>query len=238
MATNEGVGKKIVEALKKQSENELELNQELVEVTDNNDIEPVSFENNTIEEETAIDSIYNSSEKVEPHFNETTDKEDSFTIKEQPVFEEPAKTQQQSFVFERPTMQQQGWNFDNGQEFQTTFVEKPAPKAEVSIKQFDMPPNVSVLKKLITQLPAGVTKQTGAQIIKQTMEALGISMNTVLHEAQKVQDDMNESIKSCMLSIQEYKNNIRNLEKQGLDYQRQVNQLNDLISWFILSDKD
>ena len=49
---------------------------------------------------------------------------------------------------------------------------------------------------------------------------------------------MNESIKNCMMSIQEYKNNIKNLEKQGLDYQRQVNQLNDLISLFILSDKD
>ena len=38
------------------------------------------------------------------------------------------------------------------------------------------------LKQLITKLPAGVTKQTGATIIKQTMEALGVSMTALLQE--------------------------------------------------------
>ncbi len=100
-----------------------------------------------------------------------------------------------------------------------------------------MPPNVAVLRRLITQLPNGVTKQTGAQIIRQTMEALGISMNSVLHEAQQVQDGLNDSVKTCMYSIQEYKNNIKTLEKQVLDYQKQIAYLNDLISLFVMTDK-
>lgn len=243
MATNEGVGKKIVEALKKQAEPDVDFNQDLVEVV-NDELDTASYDNEEkMSEEEAVNNLFGEPVNREPEVMNTLD-EDRFEIKEQPLQEEPVISQEQQInvqketpLFERP-IQPQGWNFDEGQEFQTRFVETPAPRVEVSTKQFDMPPNVSVLKKLITQLPAGVTKQTGAQIIKQTMEALGISMNTVLHEAQKVQDDMNESIKSCMLSIQEYKNNIKNLEKQGLDYQRQVNQLNDLISLFILSDKD
>lgn len=100
-----------------------------------------------------------------------------------------------------------------------------------------MPPNVAVLRRLISQLPNGVTKQTGAQIIRQTMEALGISMNNVLHEAQQVQDGLNDSVKTCMYSIQEYKNNIKSLEKQVLDYQKQIAYLNDLISLFVMTDK-
>ena len=100
-----------------------------------------------------------------------------------------------------------------------------------------MPPNVAVLRRLISQLPNGVTKQTGAQIIRQTMEALGISMNSVLHEAQQVQDGLNDSVKTCMYSIQEYKNNIKSLEKQVLDYQKQIAYLNDLISLFVMTDK-
>lgn len=247
MATNDGVGKKIVEALKKQSNQEVELAPEYVEPQEEilQEVQPEeSFE--TIESE--VESLYSGQfeQEKEPAV------EDRFEIKEEPVsnnvfVETPVvenKAETSTFSFEQQPQttytEPQGWNFSQVQE-----PEQPvfAPQQPVTVpvqtaKQFDMPPNVSVLKKLIAQLPTGVTKQTGAQIIKQTMEALGISMSTVLHEAQKVQDDMNESIKNCMMSIQEYKNNIKNLEKQGLDYQRQVNQLNDLISLFILSDKD
>ena len=49
------------------------------------------------------------------------------------------------------------------------------------------------LKKLIAKLPSGVTRQTGAQIIKQTMEALGISMKSVLQDAQQVQENLKVS---------------------------------------------
>ena len=241
MAINEGVGKKIVEALKKQSEPEIEFTKEYSETPENAETEKVNeeMENPTSVEVAGIDTLYDIPEKTE----ETSIKEDSFEIKENfPNVEEHNDnlfTNRENVATSMP-QQPQGWNFDIKEEPQIMSYTQPQINTEslTEAKQFDMPPNVAVLKRLIMQLPSGVTKQTGAQIIKQTMEALGISMNTVLHEAQKVQDDMNESIKNCMISIQEYKNNIRNLEKQGMDYQRQVNQLNDLISLFILSDKE
>lgn len=101
----------------------------------------------------------------------------------------------------------------------------------------EMPTNVAVLKKLISQLPAGVSKQIGAQIIRQTIEALGISMNSVLQEAQQVQENLNNSVTECSMKIQEYKNQIMQLEANARDYQRQMAQINDLISLFILTDK-
>lgn len=234
MATNEGVGKKIVEALKKQSSNDFEQNLEINEA--DNGAEVYGISDTELSDSQIKENLFDeSSQEIEgiPPYDE------KFEIKEQPAFgdsftQEPQITEPDTQVTDA---QPQGWNFEEKQEFKPIFQEPQAYESSKA-KQFDMPPNVSVLKKLIMQLPTGVTKQTGAQIIKQTMEALGISMNSVLHDAQKVQDEMNESIKNCMLSIQEYKNNIKNLEKQGLDYQRQVNQLNDLISLFILSDKD
>ena len=100
----------------------------------------------------------------------------------------------------------------------------------------DLPTNVAVLKKLISQLPAGVSKQVGAQIIRQTIEALGISMNSVLQEAQQVQETLNNAVTECSIKMQEYKNQIMQLEANTRDYQRQMAQINDLISLFILTD--
>ncbi|MGN0197785.1 MAG: hypothetical protein ACI4B8_07305 [Candidatus Gastranaerophilaceae bacterium] len=116
----------------------------------------------------------------------------------------------------------------------------PTPSQEPSFSNVldsELPANVAVLKNLILQLPAGVSKQVGAQIIRQTIEALGISMNSVLQEAQDVQDELNKSIADCSLKIQEYKNQILQLEATAKDCQRQMTQLNDLISLFILTDK-
>lgn len=100
----------------------------------------------------------------------------------------------------------------------------------------ELPTNVAVLKKLIMQLPAGVSKQVGAQIIRQTVEALGISMNSVLQEAQQVQETLNSAVTDCTVKMQEYKNQILQLEANARDYQRQMAQINDLISLFILTD--
>ena len=86
---------------------------------------------------------------------------------------------------------------------------------------------------MITKLPTGVTKQTGAMIIKQTMEALGISMKSVLQEAQQVQEGLNNSSRECQASILEYKKQIGLLEKQAQKYQRQYAALNDIISLFV-----
>ena len=108
---------------------------------------------------------------------------------------------------------------------------------EDDVEEFEMPNNINVLKRLISQLPTGVPRQTGAQIIRQTIEALGIPMKTVLQDAQRVRDCLNSSIKDCSYTIQEYKNNIRTLEKQAANYQKQLNKLNDIIGLFVYSDK-
>ena len=70
-------------------------------------------------------------------------------------------------------------------------------------EEFEMPNNINVLKRLINQLPTGVPRQTGAQIIRQTIEALGIPMKSVLQDAQRVRDCLNSSIKDCNYTIQE-----------------------------------
>ncbi len=105
------------------------------------------------------------------------------------------------------------------------------------VEEFEMPNNINVLKRLIAQLPTGVPRQTGAQIIRQTIEALGIPMKTVLQDAQRVRDCLNSSIKDCNYTVQEYKSNIRTLEKQAASYQKQLNKLNDIIGLFVYGDK-
>ena len=101
----------------------------------------------------------------------------------------------------------------------------------------DIPTNVAVLRKLVNQLPPTVSKQVGAQIIRQTMEALGISMNSVLKEAQEVHNSLSAAVKECTLKAQEYKKEIMKLEIDMKDYQQQMAQINDIISVFILTEK-
>ena len=108
---------------------------------------------------------------------------------------------------------------------------------EEDVEEFEMPNNINVLKGLISKLPTGVPRQTGAQIIRQTIEALGIPMKTVLQDAQRVRDCLNSSIKDCNFTMQEYKNNIKTLEKQAASYQKQLNKLNDIIGLFVYSDR-
>ena len=109
--------------------------------------------------------------------------------------------------------------------------------SEDDTEEFEMPNNINVLKRLISQLPSGVPRQTGAQIIRQTIEALGIPMKSVLQDAQRVRDCLNSSIKDCGYTIQEYKSNIKNLEKQSASYQKQLSKLNDIIGLFVYNDK-
>ncbi len=124
-------------------------------------------------------------------------------------------------------------------------IDKTTPDLKLSIdseeddnvEEFEMPNNINVLKRLINQLPTGVPRQTGAQIIRQTIEALGIPMKSVLQDAQRVRDCLNSSIKDCNYTIQEYKTNIRNLEKQSANYQKQLNKLNDIIGLFVYNDR-
>ena len=198
---NDGVGKKIVEALKKQTEGETDENVELqeTEISDNLGVDVG-----------ALDEITNNGLL-------SSDFDSDDVAEESPVDE----------IFE------DGFGTETDDDMISDFVakeEKPSDSA-------DIPANIMVLRKLISQLPSGVTRHTGAQIIRQTMEALGISMKSVLTEAQEVQNNLKESSKECQMTIQEYKRKITNLEKQTQNYQKQYAALNDLISLFIQTGK-
>lgn len=209
MASNqlpEDMGKKIVEALRKQSQA-------------NND-----FSNN-------VNNITLDEETVETTETTPVVEEDTTTVQTaqpvQPTIQQPQFTQQ---TFQTAPIQEM-----NETPLQFTMSGIQSSSQYSSLSQ-ELPTNVAVLKKLINQLPAGVSKQVGAQIIRQTIEALGISMNSVLQEAQQVQDGLNSAVTDCTLKMQEYKNQIMQLEANTRDYQRQMAQINDLISLFILTD--
>lgn len=182
---NESVGKKIVEALKKQAEN-----------MDMPEVDTKSLFDEPAEETVEEDNIFGEDTKTETS---------SF-------FDEPETEEKEDSVFANITAPIEMDNSENG---------------------FEMPSNIAVLKKLISQLPSGVSRHTGAQIIKQTMEALGISMKSVLQDAQQVQEGLKVSARECQGTIQEYKKQILALEKQSQNYQKQYSALNDLISLFI-----
>lgn len=207
---SEGVGKKIVEALKKQSE--IEVNPASGNVEDN--------------DFGILDEL---SESGNPNINSANfgddfgeDFSDNSVIGQGP---------QQDSDFEDSTLAAMGQSFMGhsskaaSSSIQENFISE--------LDTFEIPSNIAVLKKLIGQLPSGVSKHTGAQIIKQTMEALGISMKSVLQEAQQVQEGLNTSAKECFSTIQEYKKQIVVLDKQAQNYQRQYAALNELISLFI-----
>ena len=145
-------------------------------------------------------------------------------------------------IFAEPVKPSKTTNFfDDIEPEKDPFFAEPkpvqTPVVETMSEAFEMPANITVLKKLISQLPSGVSRHTGAQIIKQTMEALGISMKSVLQDAQQVQENLKVSARECQASIQEYKKQILTLEKQSQSYQKQYSALNDLISLFIQTTK-
>ncbi len=208
---SEGVGKKIVEALKKQSE---------IEIT------PVSARS-----EEDIDDVFSG---IEENFDDNT-------IENDDIFADEAEIHNDENDLHSEIEQEEPINLDAlaSQSYSKPFAsyQQPAQPIQESfmkeLDNFEIPGNIAVLKKLITQLPTGVSKHTGAQIIKQTMEALGISMKSVLQEAQQVQDGLNNSAKECFSSVQEYKKQISILEKQAQNYQRQYLAMNELISLFV-----
>ncbi len=211
----EGVGKKIVEALKQQSDIEIQnvvdnsapVEQEPI-ITENNSSE-IEFTTDSEEDTTATytnqDNMYEESQQQEILGNNIP--HTTFTMPNMMSFNQPSSITQPNIVEKD--------NFAN------------------DLDGFEIPTNIAVLKQLINQLPSGVSKQTGAIIIKQTMEALGISMKSVLQEAQQVQESLNNSVRECQASIMEYKKQINVLEKQSQKFQRQYSALNDIISLFI-----
>jgi len=108
---------------------------------------------------------------------------------------------------------------------------------KIEISDLELPDNVMMLIKLINQLPTGVNRQIGAQIIRQTIEAMGISMKSVLSEAQYIQEDLGNSTQDCLNTIEEYKNNIKVLEQKIITYKKQANKLGELINLFVMTIK-
>ncbi len=125
-------------------------------------------------------------------------------------------------------VQQQHQQFSAAQHF----VQESAPQ-EVDT---EFSGNVKTLIRLVNELPEGVTKQTGAQIIRLTMEAMGISMEDVLSEAQSAQSEMLDAVRANIKKIEEYKTVIRKLETDIKYYQGKANELSEIIDLFILSN--
>ena len=208
----EGVGKKIVEAFKMQSD---------IEINHENDIPAVEEQNFDLEDNSS-DIEFVDNNEIENHHQEIYHQPQEISFEQNNSF---SSNYQQPSHFEQPVMPGI-MNFNNN-----SAIEKDNFPNE--LEGFEMPANVAVLKQLINQLPAGVSKQTGAQIIRQTMEALGISMKGVLQEAQQVQEGLNNSAKECQATIMDYKRQINVLERQAQKYHKQYSALNDIISLFI-----
>lgn len=210
---NDGVGKKIVEALKMQS---AEHSDGEVFVNDDPEITEIS---EPVEEVAQVPMV---EETPVVHEN---------NVYSQPVSDLQMKVQSQ-LQFQAATQPQFQSNIDNA--FNQSLVQNLGSQSFEQLQDdFDYPANVAVLKQLIAKLPTGVSKQTGALIIKQTMEALGISMGSVLQEAKQVQETLLNNAKECQNSVVEYRKQIGILEARAQQYQKQSTVMNDIINLFI-----
>lgn len=210
---NDGVGKKIVEALKMQS---AEHSDGEVFVNEDPEITEIS--------EPVEDVVQTPAVEETPIAHENT-------VYTQPVSDLQMKVQSQ-LQFQAATQPQFQSNIDNA--FNQSLAQNLGTQAFEQVQDdFDYPANVAVLKQLIAKLPAGVSKQTGALIIKQTMEALGISMGSVLQEAKQVQETLLNNAKECQNSVVEYRKQIGILESRAQQYQKQSAVMNDIINLFI-----
>lgn len=205
---NDSVGRKIVEALKMQST-------DVQEETPVNEVSEVDVDSQN--EETFNNDDFNLDSQ-----SFSNDLPSDIQLKIQNQLKEPVQPQFQSSYIDNAFQQSLANLGDND-----TFAQVP--------DDFDYPANVAVLRQLIAKLPAGVSKQTGATIIRQTMEALGISMQAVIQEAKQVQGTLIENSKECQSNILEYKKQIGILESKSQQYKRQSAVMNDIINLFIQS---
>lgn len=206
---NDSVGRKIVEALKMQST-------DVQEETPVNEVSGVDV--NSQNEDTFNNDDFNLDSQ-----NFSNDLSSDIQLKIQNQLKEPVQPQFQSSYIDNAFQQSLARNLGDND----TFAQVP--------DDFDYPANVAVLRQLIAKLPAGVSKQTGATIIRQTMEALGISMQAVIQEAKQVQGTLIENSKECQSNILEYKKQIGILESKSQQYKRQSAVMNDIINLFIQS---
>lgn len=206
---NDSVGRKIVEALKMQST-------DVQEETPVNEVSEVDVDSQS--EDTFNNDDFNLDSQ-----NFSNDLPSDIQLKIQNQLKEPVQPQFQSSYIDNAFQQSLARNLGDND----TFAQVP--------DDFDYPANVAVLRQLIAKLPAGVSKQTGATIIRQTMEALGISMQAVIQEAKQVQGTLIENSKECQSNILEYKKQIGILESKSQQYKRQSAVMNDIINLFIQS---
>lgn len=206
---NDSVGRKIVEALKMQST-------DVQEETPVNEVSEVDVDSQN--EDTFNNEDFNLDSQ-----NFSNDLPSDIQLKIQNQLKEPVQPQFQSSYIDNAFQQSLARNLGDND----TFAQVP--------DDFDYPANVAVLRQLIAKLPAGVSKQTGATIIRQTMEALGISMQAVIQEAKQVQGTLIENSKECQSNILEYKKQIGILESKSQQYKRQSAVMNDIINLFIQS---
>lgn len=206
---NDSVGRKIVEALKMQST-------DVQEETPVNEVSEVDVDSQN--EDTFNNDDFNLDSQ-----SFSNDLPSDIQLKIQNQLKEPVQPQFQSSYIDNAFQQSLARNLGDND----TFAQVP--------DDFDYPANVAVLRQLIAKLPAGVSKQTGATIIRQTMEALGISMQAVIQEAKQVQGTLIENSKECQSNILEYKKQIGILESKSQQYKRQSAVMNDIINLFIQS---
>jgi len=202
---SDNVGKKIVEALRMQNQ-----------PTEDETVTPADEVEETVIEE----SEASESEDVET-FDSVTDEEDHDS-------EDDKMTLDISSILNTNSAS----DIDNI--FQSTLNQNLGAIDVAEVKaDFDYPNNVAILTHLISKLPAGVTKQTGALIIRQTMEALGIPMKSVIREAQQVQQALTSRARECQKNIIDYRKQIATLEIKGQQYQKQAVSMNDIINLFM-----
>ncbi len=208
----EGVGKRIIEKLKNQ---EYEANSDEAAVSEPQEENVGAVEYPVEEDDQEVSEVET---RVEIAAEEETQEKDEQEPGEEEDFEisyscSPKVVKKKSVIYEEPGI----------------YEEDKQQASGVS--------DIDTLLNLITQLPSGVTKQTGALIIRQTMEALGIPMNKVLADAQSVQEELEHSTRNNVNIIEEYRTKIKILEQEIQKFRKKAHELEDIISLFILSDE-
>lgn len=214
---NDSVGKKIVEALKMQAPEESTKNEQVEEeIQDNN----VMF----LDKEEAPEFSNGNSDNTKEDYSNSLNSDIQSTV-------QPSASHESAQPQIKPI---------NNQSFiDNAFAQSLAQNIGYTQvpDDFNYPANVAVLKQLIAKLPTGVSKQTGAIIIKQTMEALGIPMQSVIQEARQVQESLNNNARECQANIVDYRKQISILEAKSQQYVRLSAEMNDIISLFVQSGR-
>lgn len=195
-------------------------------------VEALRMQNQPVEEEPIITTIEENEEAVgeEQNVSDSQTKNEDF----EPEVEESHDSDEGKISLDINSILNNNSVSDIDNIFQNTLNQNLGNIDFTDIKtDFECPNNVAILTHLISKLPAGVTKQTGALIIRQTMEALGLPMKSVIREAQQFQQTLTSKARECQKNIIDYKKQIATLEIKGQQYQKQAVSMNDIINLFL-----